>query len=102
MMRLALVLLGCLLVFDVATPLLPGAFRFAPEESVDALHGPERPRVRAAMPRLHAAVVPVATTRPALEHTVRERPHRSPPRTDVRRDALGVLAPGDSPVLDED
>jgi|SRR5919201_5923263 hypothetical protein len=101
MMRFALLLLGCLLVFDVATPLLPGAFRFAPEESVEAWHAPERPRVRAAMPRVRP-ILAGPTIRPALAHTVRERPHRSPPRADARRNALGTRAAADGPALDDD
>lgn len=35
--RCAIGLLACLLIFDIGTPLLPGAFRFNPDESIDVL-----------------------------------------------------------------
>lgn len=39
--------LVCVLVFDMATPLLPGAFRFNPDESIEVLR-PHTTRVLAA------------------------------------------------------
>ncbi|HYB44279.1 MAG TPA: hypothetical protein VEL75_21070 [Candidatus Methylomirabilis sp.] len=36
--RALVVLVAWLLAFDVATPLLPGAFRFDPGECVDGIH----------------------------------------------------------------
>jgi hypothetical protein len=102
MIRVVVLLLGCLLVFDAATPLLPGAFRFDPSESVEALHGSDRPRAHASVTRLHVAAVPAPAAPPALGDAVVRRPPPLPLRQDVRREAGGIRAHDDSPPTDDD
>jgi hypothetical protein len=102
MIRAALLLLGCLLAFDAATPLLPGAFRFAPEESVEALHARERPHISAAMPRLDASTAPIPRALPVRHDAFLKRPRLLPPRTDLRREGVDMHARADGRAPDDD
>jgi hypothetical protein len=102
MMRVVVLLLGCLLLFDAATPLLPGAFRFDPSESVEALHGSDRPRAHASVTLLHVAAVAAPPAPPALGDAVVRRPRPLPPRLDLRREAVGIHTHDDGATTDDD
>ena len=102
MLRTGLLLLGCLLVFDAATPLWPGAFRFDPTESVEALHAPERPRAHASVARLHVAATSAPAALPARNDCALKRPRDLPRRRDCPRESVGIHARGGSTTTDDD
>jgi hypothetical protein len=72
-----ILLLAVCLVADIATPLLPGAFRFDPDESVDAVRARTMPALTlAALPAVFVSGPPPAV-RPAAPRVLRA-PRRGP------------------------